>query len=206
MRDLRPGQIVCAARPTTVRTRGNGNLKVDVPRGRPLRVAALRGEVVILEPSPPDADLLRQFGVRKIPRYSIRRSQVEADFLPEEEWKRQRDQEVSRIRERWPALTVDQVERILLGDPWIGMTKEQAEAAVGGVLFSREERDTSDGKEEVWRIGRRPRSAELAQFTEGRERGIKARTFEEYLVLKTRALLRFRDSLLVAIEAPPAGG
>ena len=188
-----------------MRTRGGGNLAVDLPRGRALRVVAVKGPMAILEPSGPDADLLRQFGVRKIPRYGLPLSQLAGDFLGEPAWTAIRDQELSGVRRRWPDLAPDRVERIFAGDPWIGMTIEQADAAVGPCLFSREPQATAEGREEVWRIGRRSRPAELRQFTEGAERGVRARTFDDYLVLKTRALLHFRDGILVAIEAPEPG-
>ena len=185
-----------------VRTKGSGNLSVDLPRGRTVVLRGISGDMALLAPAPADADLLRQFGVRRVPVYKVPRSQLEQDFVTLEAWQALREESTRRIRERWPGLAPLEVERILLGDPFVGMSVEQAEEAVGSVVFSREGRDGPGGKEEVWRIGRRSRAAELRQFTEGRERGVRARTFEEYLVFKTRALLRFRDGILVEISAP----
>ncbi len=42
----------------------------------------------------------------------------------------------------------------------------------------------------------------LRQYSEGRERGNRARTFEGHLRERTRALLRIRDGLVVAIDQP----
>jgi hypothetical protein len=203
---VRAGEILHAARATTVRTRGSGNLLVDLPRGRALRVAAIRGETAILEPCPEDADLLRQFGVRRLPRYALPLARLRDEFVTPREWEKMRADALARIRGRWPDLDALRQERIFAGEPWPGMTREQAEEAVGGVLFSRETRAGSDGPEEVWRIGRRSRSAELVQFTEGRERGLKTRSFDEDLERKTRALLHFRGGLLVSIEPSTPGG
>jgi hypothetical protein len=197
-----PGQVLHAARRVTLRTRGGGNLAVDLPRGRAVQVIALKGDAVILGPGQADADLLRQFGVRKIPRYAATREQIASEFLSPEAWAEVRERERRRLRERWPSLSADQADRILEGEPWVGMTLEQAEEAVGSVVFSRDRREGPRGVEETWRIGRRPRSAELRLFTEGRERGIRSRTFEDYLAAKARAVLRFRDGLLEAVEAP----
>ncbi len=201
----RPGQILHAARAITVRTRGGGNLGVDLPRGRAVQVVGLRGQTVLLEPISADADLLRQFGVRRIPRYAVPRASLQADFLDPGTWAALRDRELARLRARWPQADPMQIEKIFDGEPFIGMSLEQAEEAVGGVIFSREGRGAPEGHEEIWRIGRRARSAELRQWSEGRERGIKARTFEEYLAQKTRAELRFRDRILIAIDATPPG-
>ncbi len=196
------GRLIVAARSTMVRTKGSGNLSVDLPRGRTVVLRGISGDMALLAPAPADADILRQFGVRRVPVYKVPRSQLEEDFVTLEAWQALREESTRRIRERWPGLAPLEVERILLGDPFVGMSVEQAEEAVGSVVFSREGRDGPRGKEEVWRIGRRPRTAELRQFTEGRERGVRTRTFEEYLVFKTRALLRFRDGILIEISAP----
>ena len=197
-----PGQVLHAARLVTLRTRGGGNLTVDLPRGRAVQVVAVKGETVLLGPVRSDADLLRQFGVRRIPRYAATRTQIGSEFLPEPAWREILEGERRRLRGRWPDLTPDQADRILRGEPWAGMSLEQAEEAVGAVLFSRERRDGPDGPEETWRIGRRPRSAELRLFTEGRERGIRSKTFEDYLAEKTRALLVFRGGVLHSVDAP----
>ena len=163
---------------------------------------AVKGETVILGPALSDVDLLRQFGVRRIPRYAATRTQIGSEFLSEPAWMEILEGERRRLRGRWPALTPDQADRILLGEPWAGMTLEQAEEAVGAVVFSRDQREGPDGAEETWRIGRRPRTAELRLYTEGRERGIRSRTFEDYLAGKTRAILRFRGGVLVSVDSP----
>jgi len=198
------GQILYVAAPTTVRTRGAGNRAVDLPRGRALQVADVQGETLILAPGPADADLLRAFGVSRIPRYTAAVSQVGADFLDASAWALFRHEGLRRLRERWPALRADEVERIFQGEPFTGMSLEQAEETVGVVTLSRDHQDGPDGPIDIWRIGRRPRSAELRLFTEGRERGVLARTFEQHLAGKTRAILRFRAGVLIAIDPPPS--
>jgi hypothetical protein len=173
---------------------------VDLSRGRAVVLMEIEGENAILAPAPWDVDLLRQYGVRKIPRYRVPVVRLLADFLAREVWERLAAEEAVRLRERWPGLSDDQAARLMRGEPWVGMTAEQAEEAVGAFIFAR----ASDGSEsgEVWRIGRRSRAAELRQYSEGRERGNRARTFEGHLKERTRALLRFQDGLVVAIELP----
>jgi len=202
----RPGEILYAARAITVRTRGGGNLAVDLPRGRALQMIGMRGEIALLEPIPADADLLRQFGVRKLPRYAVPRAELDAAFLDRGSWMAAREHELARLRERWPGTVPGAIERIFAGEPFPGMSLDQAEEAVGALIFSRDRRSAAEGDEELWKIGRRSRSAELRQWSESRERGIRARTFEEYLDLKTRAALRFRGGILIAIETPTPGG
>ena len=195
-----PGDILVAIRTTTVRTRGGGNMRVDLPRGRAVRVVEARPDGLLLEPEPADAVLLRSYGIRKTPRYTAPPAQVEADFLPRPAWVALRDAGVAAIRGRWPDLTALQGEAIFRGEPFPGMTREQAEAAVGEVILERSE--GGSGGEDTWRIGARSRSAELRLFTEGRERGLKAMSFEEYLKGRTRAVLRFRHGRLEAIDPP----
>ena len=202
VRDVAPlhrGTILYAGTPLSVRT-VRGGMVVDLPRGRAVVLMKIEGENAILAPGPWDADLLRQYGVRSIPRYRVPVARLHADFLTRDVWERQAAEEATRLRERWPDLSDDQAARLMRGEPWVGMTAEQAEEAVGAFVFARE----SDGPEsgEVWRIGRRSRAAELRQYSEGRERGKRARTFEGHLRERTRALLRIRNGLVVAIDQP----
>jgi hypothetical protein len=199
------GRVIVVTRPTMVRTRGGGNVGVDLPRGRGVVLKEVDSETALLEPAPADADLLRQFGVRRVPLYTIPRARLEEDFVTEEDWSALRRESETRIRERWPSLGPLEVERILLGEPFAGMTLEQAEEAVGAIAFSRETRDAAGTAEQVWTIGRRTRAAELRAFTERRERGLRAATFDDYLRLRTRAVLVFRSGRLEEILPPPAG-
>ena len=202
-RGIEAGSLLYAARPTTVRTRGAGNLSVDLPRGRALVVVDLRADTAILAPASHDAEMLRAHGVRRAPRYTASRRQIAADFLTAEAWAEALRDGVRRIRERFPSLTDDQAERMFLGLPWIGMTEEQAEETLGAVVLGRGPAPGRDGAT-AWTVGRRPRSAELRVYTEARERGRRARSFDEYLKTRIRATLRFEAGVLVAIE-PPEG-
>ncbi len=197
------GRVLYVAARTTVRTRGAGNRSVDLPRGRAVVVSDVQGQTLVLVPCASDVDLLRAFGVSKVPRYTAALSQVGVEFLDAAAWALLRDECLKRLRERWPALRDDEITRIFGGEPFPGMSLEQAEEAVGAVALSRERQDGPDGAIEIWRIGRRPRSAELRLFTEGRERVAAAGTFEEYLAGRTRAILRFQAGVLVAIDPQP---
>ena len=189
--------------PTTVRTRGGGNLSVDLPRGQSVVLVSLGGDRAILAPGRADASLLRAYGVRKPPRYTATAAQVAADFVPAAEWDKAREEGVRRVRERWPALGAGQAAKIYLGEPFVGMTEEQAEEAIGRLVLAREPVPGEEGAA-AWRVGRRPRSAELRLYTEARERGERARTFEEFLGTCTRAVLTFKGGVVVAID-PPSG-
>lgn len=197
------GQILHVAHPTTVRTRGSGHISVDLPRGRAVVLVELRSDAAVLAPAPPDGEMLRAYGVRRTPRYTAGRAQLLSDFLPAAAWQKARRDGVGRLRERWSALTQDQAERIFHGEPWVGMTEEQAEEAVGAVVLARGPVAGQDGAT-VWTVGRRPRPAELRIFTEARERGPHPRTFEEFLKGKARATLTFQDGVLASID-PPTG-
>ncbi len=146
---------------------------------------------------------MRSFGVRKTPRYTATLAQLLADYVSRPAWEKAHEEGVRRLRERWPDLTPDRAGRIFLGEPFVGMTEGQAEEAVGSLVLVREPVPGQDGAI-AWKVGRRPRSAELRLYTEGRERGARARTFEEFLAARTRAVLTFRGGVVAAIE-PPIG-
>lgn len=163
----------------------------------------MSADAAILAPAPSDAEMLRAHGIRRSPRYTVSRAQLAADFLGAEAWVQARREEVLRLRERYPSLSEDQAERMFLGEPWIGMTEEQAEETLGALVLARGPVPGQDGTR-TWMVGRRPRSAELRVFTEARERGARARTFDEFLRSRIRASLRFEGGVLVAID-PPEG-
>jgi len=156
-----------------------------------------------LAPGPSEASLLRAHGVRKAPRYHADTRQVTADFLAAPAWDKARLEGVRRLRERWPGLTFEGAGKIFLREPFVGMTEEQAEEAVGSLVLAREP-VTGENGSFAWKVGRRPRSSELRLYTEARERGERSRTFEEFLASRTRAILTLRDGVVVAID-PPEG-
>jgi hypothetical protein len=195
------GEVLYVLNPTTVRTRGSGNLSVDLPRGQSVVLVSLAGDRAILSPGQADASLLRAYGVRKLPRYTATAAQLAADFVSAPAWAKRREEGIRRLRDRWPDLPADRAGRIFLGEPFVGMTEEQAEEAVGRVVLARGPAAGQDGTV-AWTVGRRPRPAELRVYTEARERGARARSFEEFLATRTRAVLTFSGGVLVAIESP----
>jgi hypothetical protein len=202
--DLRAlaGETLYVLNPTTVRTRGSGNLSVDLSRGQSVVLVSLGGDRAILAPGPADATLLRSYGVRKLPRYTATTAQLAADFVTTPAWGRALEEGVRRLRDRWPDLSADVAGKVFLGEPFVGMTEEQAEEAVGRLVLVRGPAAGQDGAV-AWTVGRRPRPAELRVYTEARERGARARSFEEFLASRTRAVLTFRGGVLVAIQSPP---
>ena len=180
-----------------------GSLSVDLARGQTVVLISVSGDRAILAPGQAEASLLRAHGVRKPPRYSADATQLMSDLLTTPAWDRARKESVRRLSERWPELTVERVEKIFLGEPFVGMTEEQAEEAVGRLVLAREPVPGKAGSF-AWKVGRRPRSSELRLFTEARERGARSRTFEEFLATRTRAILTLRDGVVVAID-PPEG-
>jgi hypothetical protein len=165
-----------------------------------VRVVGTRPDAILLEPAPADAVRLRSFGVRRLPRYTAAPAQVAADFLPRAAWREQREAAIAAVRARWPDLDEMRAAAIFAGEPYVGMSAEQAEAAVGEVVLERRPADAGGG--ETWVIGARSRSAELRLYTEGRERGLKTVTFEDYLGGRALALLTFRDGRLTDIGTP----
>jgi hypothetical protein len=180
-----------------------GSLSVDLARGQTVVLVSVSGDRAVLAPGQAEASLLRAHGVRKPPRYSADTTQLASDFLTAPAWDRARKEAVRRLSERWPELTVERVEKVFLGEPFVGMTEEQAEEAVGRLVLARVPVPGEDGTF-AWKVGRRPRSSELRLFTEARERGARSRTFEEFLATRMRAILTLRDGIVVAID-PPEG-
>jgi hypothetical protein len=178
-------------------------LSVDLPRGQAVVLVSVSGDRATLAPGGAEASLLRAHGVRKPPRYRAEAAQITADFLTAPAWEKARRDGVRRLRERWPDLSDDRAGKIFLGEPFVGMTEDQAEEAVGRLVLTREPAPGDDGSS-LWKVGRRPRSSELRLYTEARERGARSRSFEEFLSTRTRAILTVRGGLVVAID-PPEG-
>jgi hypothetical protein len=197
------GAVMYVLNPTIVRTRGGGNLSVDLPRGQAVVLVDRGSDRVTLALADGDAGLLRAYGVRRMPRYTATPEQIASDFVPAAAWERARSEGARRVLERWPALTLEQAGQIFIGRPFVGMTEEQAEEATGRVVLAREAVPGEAGTM-AWKVGHRPRSSELRLFTESRERGVRARTFEEFLSTRVRAVLTFRGGILVSID-PPEG-
>jgi len=175
---------------------------VDLPRGQAVVLVSVGGDRATLAPGRAEASLLRAHGVRKPPRYRAEAAQIAADFLSAPDWEKARRDGVRRLRERWPDLTDETAGKIFLGEPFVGMTEEQAEEAVGRLVLAREPAPGEEGS--LWKVGRRPRSSELRLYTEARERGEHARSFEEFLATRTRAVLIVRHGRVVAVD-PPEG-
>ena len=178
-----------------------GSLSVDLARGQTVVLISVSGDRAILAPGQAEASLLRAHGVRKPPRYRAETTRLTTDFMAAPAWDKALREGVRRLRERWPDLTAEAAGKIFIGEPFVGMTEEQAEEAVGPLVLAREALPGRDGSS-AWKVGRRPRSSELRLYTEGRERGAHARTFEEFLASRTRAILTLREGVVVAIDPP----
>jgi hypothetical protein len=187
---------------TSVRTVGSG-LSVDLARGQAVVLISVSGDRAILAPGHAEASLLRAHGVRKPPRYRADTLQITTDFLAAPAWEKSRREGVHRLRERWPDLSAESAGKIFLGEPFVGMTEDQAEEAVGRLVLAREPMP-GEARTSAWKVGRRSRASELRLYTEARERGKHSRTFEEFLATRTRAVLTLRDGVVVAID-PPEG-
>ncbi len=89
------------------------------------------------------------------------------DFVSEAALAGIREAKMKEYAERWPGLTPDQALMIFSGQPFLGMTPEEAQEAVGWLVHRRSKRLTKEGEEELWEVGKRSMGAQATTELKG---------------------------------------
>jgi len=155
--------------------------------------------------------MLANAGLKKLPEYEVDAVVFASSFAPEAEWPAARRALAVDMQRRLDGLSVEDWERIVEGEVWVGMKREPAAEAVGNRLFHKEERETQEGKTEVWRVGAfsLATTAESTAKVQVFEESVTARPSKpaESLDVKaardfeanTRLVLTFKDGALTEI-------
>jgi hypothetical protein len=130
-------------------------LPVEAQRGERWVVLKRGKNKVTLTFGPDDArrEAIKSAGMKKLPEYEINAHIFASSFVPEYQWPEARKALASDLQRRFRDLSIEECEKIIEGELWIGMSKEQAAEAVGNRVLSKEIRESKDGKSESWRVG-----------------------------------------------------
>ena len=97
--------------------------------------------------------MLESIGQRKPPYYELSAKDFAASFIPEASWPARRRDMAIELQKRCRDLSIEQCEKIIEGELWIGMRKEYALEAIGNRVFNKTIRETKDGMSETWQLG-----------------------------------------------------
>lgn len=130
-------------------------LPVEAQRGERWEVLKQGKHTVTLTFGPKDArrEMLKSVGMKKLPEYEIKADVFASAFVPEHQWPEIRKALAAELRKQFKDLSIEECEKIIEGELWIGMKKEQAAEAVGNRILRREIRESQEGKSESWRVG-----------------------------------------------------
>jgi hypothetical protein len=130
-------------------------LPVEAQRGERWEVIKRNKNKVTLTFGPKDSrrDMLKSAGMNKLPEYEVNSSIFDAGFVHENQWTETRKALAAELKRRFESLSIEECEKLIEGELWIGMKKEHAEEAVGNRVLKKEIRETQEGKSENWRVG-----------------------------------------------------
>ncbi len=150
------GQIVVATMQTRLETKTFlFKLPVEAQRGERWEVVKSGKDKVSLTFGPNDErrKMLESIGRRKAPAYELSAKAFAASFVPEATWSERRRDMGLELQKRFSDLSIDQCEKIIEGEVWIGMKKEHAAEAIGNRIFNKAIRETKEGTSETWQVG-----------------------------------------------------
>jgi hypothetical protein len=152
----RNGEVFVATKQVKLQTRTFLlKLPVEAQRGERWEVIKRnRNNVTVtIGPNDPRRDMLKSAGMKKLPQYEVSTSIFDAAFVPENQWPEARKALAAELKRRFDSLSIEECEKLIEGELWIGMKKEHADEAVGNRIFRKETRETQEGEFENWRVG-----------------------------------------------------
>ena len=113
-----------------------------------------RKTILTLVPGDPRLASMHTYGITKIPKYEIDTPTFEFSFISADAWSSMKRQLAVELAKRFKDLSVEQCERLIRGEIWIGLRKEHVIEALGADRILRKEiRETQEGSTEVWSVG-----------------------------------------------------
>jgi len=157
------GEIVVAIRQTKLKT-STFLFKFPLEAQRGERWEILKyGGTVVLNFAPQDErrirmeEILAQHGkmIKKMvgSGYELDRKVFDGAFVLETDWPRARKALASELQKQFSGLSVEQCEKLIEGELWIGMSRDYAAESVGTRVLRKETSENADGKSEIWRVG-----------------------------------------------------
>jgi hypothetical protein len=128
---------------------------VEAQRGERWEVTNKGKNTVSLTFGPNDErrEMMRSAGIKKTFEYVVDAGVFNSSFVTEADWPGARRALAAPLQKQFTDLSLEQCEKIIEGELWIGMKKEHAAEAVGDRILRKESRETVEGKSESWRVG-----------------------------------------------------
>ncbi len=149
-------ELVVAIRPVQLQTNTKlFSYPVEAQRGEVWQVVRRTKKKLILTfgPDDPRGKRWSQMGSQKLPTYGIDAAEFSAAFVSEDAWPAARKKLARELRGSLPDMQLADLERLIEGKVWPGMTQKAAEVAVGTRVLRKEKKQTKDGVTERWQVG-----------------------------------------------------
>ncbi len=178
-------------------------LPVDAMRGERWELVKRTKSKVLLtfgQDDPRRAEMAK-WGVNKLPKYRLDPSAFDSAFVHIDEWPQERRSLAESLSPSL-ALSVEDRDRLIEGEVWIGMSQEAAELSVGRQVLKKTTSETVDGISEQWWVSPfgRTTSVELEVKTlhaSGQE--VSVNSHDEMVDATSRLVLWFTNGELVEI-------
>jgi hypothetical protein len=144
--------VVAAHRVKMQNARPFIKMLVDTQRGERWEVVKRDKKKVALTFGPKDERRAMMAATGKVMKYELPAADFATAFVPESEWPNARRQQAAELQRRFTDLTIEQCERIVEGEYWIGMKGEHAAEVAGNRILGKETTETANGKAEVWKV------------------------------------------------------
>jgi hypothetical protein len=148
------GNIVVATRQTQLKTHTlMFKYPVEAQRGERWEILKYSKSKVILTFGPQDGRRAMMAQIGKTFGYELDSRVFVESFVLETDWPSKRKSLASELQKRFVDLSLEQCEKLLDGELWAGMTRDQAMESVGNRILRKETSETVFGKTESWKVG-----------------------------------------------------
>jgi hypothetical protein len=152
------GDIVVATRQTQMKTNTfMFKLPVEAQRGERWEILKYSKGKVVLTFGPHDERrvAMAELGIRMTVGYEMDGRTFAEGFVLETDWPSKRKSLASELQKRFVDLSLEQCEKLLDGELWVGMTCDQAMESIGSSnrILRKEVSETANGKTESWKVG-----------------------------------------------------
>jgi len=176
---------------------------VDAMRGERWELVKRTKSKVLLTFGPDDERRaeMAKWGMKKLPRYRLDPAVFDSAFVHIDEWPQARRSLAESLSPSL-ALSVEDKERLIEGEVWIGMSQEAAEVSVGRQVLKKATSETVDGVSEQWWVSPfgRTTSVELEVKTlHASGQDVSRNSHDEMVDATTRLVLWFTNGELVEI-------
>ena len=100
-------------------------------------------------------DLRREISrrARRVVKLEVSSIEYRTGLVPEAKWPAKRRAIAEILQERLADLTLEECEKVIDGELWVGMKRAHAMEAIGNLIHEKNVGDIDDGEIEIWKVG-----------------------------------------------------